>query len=140
MSGAGAASNRQSQRLRSIMQAFFEECCASAAAAERGRWTTDTAGATASDMGSSSGSGGVVVAGISAKDGGMTSSARAGRRGAGGEGFTERLHECAGFVAVISLLFQTLDEWDRCKHFIVVRMTITESQFFAVVNMIASRG
>lgn len=35
-----------------------------------------------------------------------------------------RLHECAGFVAVVSLLLQPLEEWERCKRFILVSLFV----------------
>lgn len=121
------------------MRAFFEECRTSAAEAERGRWTADTSSETTavtpadgeaeSPAGAGGGrtrSGAAVESGpsASARPSGGAPPARSGRRGvvAGGEGFTARLHECAEFVAVLALLFQTIEEWDRCKHFVLVRL------------------
>ncbi len=91
--GGTTSSARQAQRLRSICRAFFDECRSAEADGERGASGAAAASATA---GSSSSSPSVA------------------------EGVRSRLHECAGFVAVLTLLLQPAQEWARSKRFVLV--------------------
>lgn len=99
---------RQAQRVRSICRAFFDECRLAEADAERGRHPTLTANSAGDGDGGGSGSG-------------SGSSGARGRTGSlGGDGVRARIHECAGFVAVLALLLQTFEEWERSKRFLLV--------------------
>lgn len=101
MSGT-ASSGRQAQRLRSICRAFFEECRSAEADAERGRSAT------------------TVPAGGSASGGGEGEAARSPSSPPAVQGVRCRLHECAGFVAVLTLLLQSAEEWAQSKRFVLV--------------------
>ena len=97
----GSASNaRQAQRLRAICQAFFEECRLAEDDAERGR---------NEPLATGSGEGRTTVDDIEAGTG-------TGR----GVSVRSRLHKCAGFVAVLSLLLQPSEEWERNKRLLLV--------------------
>ena len=89
--GGTASGARQAQRLRSICRAFIDECRSAEADGERGRE------AAAASSGRSTAATGTAA-----------------------EGVRSRLHECAGFVAVLTLLLQPLEEWARCKRFVLV--------------------
>lgn len=81
------------------MRAFVDECRTAQVEAERGRYSE---------------------VGTPVKGAGSGVAASVGASHAVGEGITGRLHECAGFVAVLSLLFQSLEEWEHCKHSVLV--------------------
>lgn len=53
-----------------------------------------------------------------AEPGGAVGSGSGG--GVAADGVLGRLHECAGFVAVLALLLLPRDEWEECKRYIVV--------------------
>ncbi|CAN0563948.1 unnamed protein product, partial [Ectocarpus sp. 12 AP-2014] len=96
---------RQAQRLRSICRAFFDECRLAEADAERGH---DVAVATPAAGGTTAGGGGAAAA--------------AARPPVVPEGVRSRLHECSGFVAVLTLLLQPVEEWTRCKRFVLEQL------------------
>ena len=60
-----------------------------------------------------------------AEPGGAVGSGSGG--GVAADGVLGRLHECAGFVAVLALLLLPLDEWEECKRYIVVSAAPSEN-------------
>lgn len=117
MGGAGSSA-RQVQRIRSICRAFFDECRSAESDAERG--VHDTAAAPVPHAAAA-----VTPAAAAAASADANSEAGgAAREGVAVAGAADavraRLHECAGFVAVLSLLLQPFEEWERCKRFVVV--------------------
>lgn len=99
----------QLHRLRTICSEFVETC-SYAAPDGYGQYHRDVAaeaGGGAETGGAGAGAGAAVVGGGS---GG----------GYAADGVLGRLHECAGFVAVLTLLLQTREEWEGCKRYIVV--------------------
>ena len=90
--GGSASNSGQAHRLRTICSEFVETCRFAEGYVEHGRDGAEPGGAVGS------GSGGGVAA----------------------DGVLGRLHECAGFVAVLALLLLPRDEWEECKRYIVV--------------------
>lgn len=102
--GGTASSARKEQRLRYTCLAFFGECRSAEVDGEHGR---EAAVPPPSGRSTST-----VAAATTRATQSLSSRPVA-------EGVRSRLHERAGFVAVLTLLLQPIEEWARCKRFVL---------------------